>query len=164
MWGPSPIASIGGVRYYVTFIDDFSRKVWIYFLKQKSEVFQKFKEWKTMVENQTWRKVKVVRSDNGYEYTSKEFKNYLTSKSIKYQLSISRRPEQNGVAKRMNQTLTERACSIRLQADMSKGFWVEAVNHVSYLVKHVTINSCWSLDPRWDMTWRVCGLFNFTDF
>ena len=39
-WGPSPVASIEGVRYYVTFIDDFSRKVWVYFLKQKSEVFQ----------------------------------------------------------------------------------------------------------------------------
>jgi len=44
VWGPSPVASIGGARYYVIFIDDFSRKVWVYFLKQKSEVFQKFKE------------------------------------------------------------------------------------------------------------------------
>ena len=44
VWGPSPVASIGGARSYVTFIDDFSRKVWVYFLKQKSEVFQKFKE------------------------------------------------------------------------------------------------------------------------
>ena len=44
VWGPSPVASIGGARYYVTFIDDFSRKVWTFFLKHKSEVFQKFKE------------------------------------------------------------------------------------------------------------------------
>jgi len=44
MWGPSLVASIGGIRYYVTFIDDFSRKIWVYFLKQKSKVFQKFKE------------------------------------------------------------------------------------------------------------------------
>ena len=52
VWGPSLEASIGGARYYITFIDDFSRKIWVYFLKQKSEVFQKFKEWKTLVENQ----------------------------------------------------------------------------------------------------------------
>ena len=44
VWGPSLVASIRGATYYVTFIDDFSRKVWVYFLKKKSEVFQKFKE------------------------------------------------------------------------------------------------------------------------
>ena len=74
------------------------------------------------------RKVKVLMSDNGGEYTSKEFKDYLEGKGIKHQLSIAGRPEQNGATERMNQTLTERACSIRLQADMSDGFWVEAVN------------------------------------
>ena len=87
-----------------------------------------------MVENQTGQKVKVLISDNGDEYTSKEFKDYLTSKGIKHQLSISGRPEQNGVAERMNRTLTERARSIRLQTDISKGFWAEAVNQASYLV------------------------------
>jgi len=86
------------------------------------------------VENQTGRKVKVLRSDNGGEYTSKEFKDYLASKGIKHHLSIPGRPEQNGVAGHMNRTLTERARSIRLQADMSEGFWAEAVNHASYLV------------------------------
>ena len=66
------------------------------------------------MENQTGRKVKVLRSDNGGEDTSKEFKDYLESKGIKHQLSISGRPEQNGVAERMNRTLTERARNIRL--------------------------------------------------
>jgi len=65
VWGPSPVAFIGGARYYVTFIDDFSRKVWVYFLKQKLKIFQKFKELKTLVKTQTGRKVKVLRSDNG---------------------------------------------------------------------------------------------------
>jgi len=87
-----------------------------------------------MVKNQIGRKVKVLRSDNGGEYTSKEFKDYLASKDIKHQLSISERSEQNEVAERMNRTLIECACGIRLQADMSEEFWAEAVNHVSYLV------------------------------
>jgi len=64
---PSPVASIAGARYYVTFIHDFFRKVWVYFLKHKSKVFQKFKQWKTMVEKQKEKKVKVLRSDNGGE-------------------------------------------------------------------------------------------------
>ena len=75
-----------------------------------------------------------MRSDNGGEYTSKEFKNYLASKSIKYQLSISGQLEQNGVAEHMNRTLTERARGIKLQASMSEGFWAKTVNHASYLV------------------------------
>ena len=92
VWGPSPVASVGGARYYVTFIDDFSRKLWVYFLKQKSEVFQKFKDWKAMVENQKGRKVKVLRSDNGGEYISGEFKGYLADVGIQHQFSVPERP------------------------------------------------------------------------
>jgi len=114
VWGPSQVASIGGAKHYVIFIDDFSKKVWVYFLKQKSVVFQKFKKWKTMVKNQQGRKMKVLRSDKGGEYTFKEFKDYLVSKSIKHQLSILGWPEQNRVAECMNQTLIEYACSIKL--------------------------------------------------
>ena len=76
MFGPAPTKSNGGARYFVTFMDDFSIKVWVYFMKQKSEVFAKFKEWKTENENQTERKIKHLRSDNGSEFTSKEFANY----------------------------------------------------------------------------------------
>src|SRR3954470_17490663 len=97
VWGASPVASVGGTRYFITFIDDFSRKVWIFFLKHKSEVFQKFKEWKTMVEKQKGRKVKTLRSDNEGEFTFMEFKGYLAGHVIKHQLSISGRPERNGV-------------------------------------------------------------------
>ena len=79
-------------------------------------------------------KVKVLRFNNGGEYTFKEFKDYLEGKGIKYQLSIPERSEQNRVVERMNQTLTEYAHNIRLQADMSEEFWAEAVNHASYLV------------------------------
>jgi hypothetical protein len=57
--------SIGGASYYVTFIDDYSRKTWIYFMKTKDEVFSRFQEFKDLVENQTRRKIKVLRSDNG---------------------------------------------------------------------------------------------------
>jgi len=87
-----------------------------------------------MVKNQKRRKVKVVRSDNENEYTSTEFKAYLAGKGIEHQLSIAGRPKQNGVTERMNRTLQSVPDNIRLQADMLEGFWVEAVNHASYLV------------------------------
>jgi len=67
-----------------------------------------------MVKNQTRRNVKVLRSDNEGKYTSKEFKDYLASKSIKHQLSIPERSKQNGVVERINRILTERArCLVR---------------------------------------------------
>ena len=93
-----------------------------------------------MVENQKGRKVKVLRSDNGDKYTSMEFKAYLARKGIEHQLSIPGRPEQNGIAERMNRTLTEHDCSIRLQADLSENFWADAMNH-ALSGKQVTINS-----------------------
>ena len=64
VWGPSQVSSLGGSIFYVTFIDDFIRKVCVYFLKHKSEVFATFKKWKTEVENQTDLKVKCLRSNN----------------------------------------------------------------------------------------------------
>ena len=75
-----------------------------------------------MVENQKGQNVKVLRSNNGGEYTFVEFKSYLAGEGIEHQLSISRLLEQNRVAERMNLTLTERGRSIRLQADMSGEF------------------------------------------
>ena len=87
-----------------------------------------------MVENQKGRKVKVLRSDNGGEYTSGEFKGYLTDASIQHQFSVPGRPEQNGVAERMNKTLMEKARSLMLQVDMTGSLWAEAVNHACWLI------------------------------
>jgi hypothetical protein len=65
------ITSLGGFSYYVTLIDDFSQKTWIYFINTKDEAFNKFQELKAQVENLTGKKIKVLRKDNGGEYTSK---------------------------------------------------------------------------------------------
>ena len=67
--GPLSSSSLSGYVYYVSFIDDFSHKTWIYFLKGKSEVFSKLKEYKALVENQIDRKIKTLRSDNDEEFT-----------------------------------------------------------------------------------------------
>jgi transposase InsO family protein len=92
------IASITGSMYYVSFIDDFSHKTWIYFLKTKDEVFSRFQEFKALVENQTRKKIKVLRSNNGGEYTSKEFEGFCKEAGIKRELIVSYNPQQNGVA------------------------------------------------------------------
>ena len=73
VFGPVSVASLGNFVYYVSLIDDFSRKTWIYFLRNKSEVFDIFKEFKALVENQTEKKIKVLRTYNGGEFFKNEF-------------------------------------------------------------------------------------------
>nr|CAN76388.1 hypothetical protein VITISV_037906 [Vitis vinifera] len=97
-------------RYYITFIDDSSRKVWVYFLKNKSDVFETFKKWKAMVETETG------------------------LKGIRMEKTILRTPQQNGVAERMNRTLNKRARSMRLHAGLPKTFWPDVVSTATYLI------------------------------
>ena len=76
VFGFVPIPSLGGSLYYVSFIDDFSRNTWLYFLKKKSKVFNKFKEYKDLGENQTGKKIKVLRIDYKGELYEKYFKQF----------------------------------------------------------------------------------------
>jgi transposase InsO family protein len=105
--GPMTSTSLSGNIYYVSFIDDSSRKSWIYFMKTKDEVFKKFQEFKALVENQTGKKIKVLRSDNGGEYTSKEFDTFCRQARIKKELTVPYNPQQNGVAERKNRSIIE---------------------------------------------------------
>ena len=77
--GLAQVSSLGGSHYYVTFIHDTTRKNWIYFLRSKSDVFQTFKKWKCLVENEIGKKLKCLRSDNGGEYCSHEFEDYFST-------------------------------------------------------------------------------------
>jgi len=103
---------MGGAKYFVTFIDDFSRKVWLYLLKTKDECFIRFKEFKALVETQSEHKIKAFRSDNGGEFMSKAFIKFLVDHGIAKETSTPYRPQQNGVAERANRTIIEIARSM----------------------------------------------------
>ena len=75
-FGPINIKSLGGASYFVTFIDDASKKVWAYPMKSKSEVFRIFQKFHVVVERETNKLLKYLRTDNGGEYCSNEFKEY----------------------------------------------------------------------------------------
>lgn len=81
--GPMSAVSLNGCYYYVIFIDDFSRRTWVYLMKTKDEVFSRFLEFKALVENKKARRIKVLRSDNGGDYTSKDFKHFCPDARIK---------------------------------------------------------------------------------
>jgi hypothetical protein len=131
--GPMQTESLGGHKYFVTFIDDYSRCCHVYFLKHKSEVPEKFKEFQALTENDAGKKIQILRSDRGGEYLSQDFEKYLKHQGIKHELSVARCPEQNGVAERMNRTLVESARAMLSHAGLPNIFWAEAVSTAAYL-------------------------------
>lgn len=134
LMGPMETASFGRAKYVLTFIDDFSRKTFIYFLRTKDETYETFQSFKSMVEKQTSHKIKIVRSDNGGEYICKGFERYCRKNGILHEKTTPYTPEQNGVAERMNRTLVEKAKCLLFDCDMDKKFWAEAINMAAYLV------------------------------
>ncbi|KAH9654970.1 hypothetical protein KPL70_022170 [Citrus sinensis] len=110
------------------------RKVWVYILKHKSEALLKFKEWLTLIENQTDRKIKRLRTDNGLEYCSKDFDEFCREKGIARHRTVRHTPQQNGLAERMNKTLVEKVRCMLFSANLSKHFWAEAVTTAAYLI------------------------------
>jgi len=109
---PMKVRSLGKSMYYVSFIDEFSRNTWIYFLKKKPEVFDMFKEFKALEENETEKKIKVLRTDNGGEFCSMEFEEFYKKCGIARQNITPYTPQQNGATETMNKTLMERARSM----------------------------------------------------
>ncbi|KAE8657742.1 hypothetical protein F3Y22_tig00116983pilonHSYRG00074 [Hibiscus syriacus] len=107
----APVTSLGGAKYFVSFIDDYSRRCWVYPIKKKSDVFSTFKNFKARVELDSGNKIKCFRTDNGGEYTSEEFDDFCRKEGIKRQFTVANTPQQNGVAERMNITLLERTKS-----------------------------------------------------
>jgi transposase InsO family protein len=108
VWGPSPTVSVWRIIIFFTFIDDFSRKVWVYLLKRKADVFTVFKQFRDLVEKSTGRSIKCLRTNNGGEYTSMEFENYCKEVGIERHKTTAYTPQQNGVVEHMNMTLLER--------------------------------------------------------
>ena len=103
--GLMPTPSINSNKYFVTFIDDSTNYCVISFIKQKSQVLEKFQNFVKMMENQTGKCVRTVHCDQGGEYTSHNWKNFCASKGITMEYTAPHTPEHNGVAEHRNLTL-----------------------------------------------------------
>lgn len=147
-----PSNSFGGAKYFVTFVDDYSRKVFVYPMKQKNEVYDLFVQFKSFVEKQTGRSIKVLRTDNGTEYCNKSFDSLSKKSGILHQRTVPHTPEQNGVAERMNRTIMDKVRCMLIDSKLDNKFWAEATSTAVYLInripcrgmKHVTPEERWS--------------------
>jgi transposase InsO family protein len=132
----------------VLFIDDHSRKTWIYFLKTKDGVLARFQEFKAQVENLTGRKIKVLRSDNGGEYTSRDFSDFCIEAGIKREYTIPYNPQQNGVAERKNRSIVEATKAMIHDQNLPMILWAEASMTTVYVQNRSPHKILKNMTPR----------------
>ena len=106
--GPLEKPSLGGCRYFATFLDDFSKLSYVQPLVRKSDVASATKGVLAQLENLSGRRVRTVRTDGGGEYVNFELDAYFQSRGIRHQQTVRYTPQQNGAAERLNRTLMER--------------------------------------------------------
>ncbi|XP_062090704.1 retrovirus-related Pol polyprotein from transposon RE1 isoform X1 [Humulus lupulus] len=137
VWGPSPILSKPGFRYFVTFVDDYSRVTWLYLMKNRSELFPIFCAFCAKIQNQFNVHVRTLRSDNAKEYTSAQFQSYMISNGMLHETSCVDTAPQNGVAERKNRHLLETARALLFQMKVPKPFWADAVSTACFLINRM---------------------------
>ena len=96
--GPFELKSVGGNRYFVTFIDEFTRKLWIYLLAKKDEVFGVLKKFRLLVQNESGEMISRLRTDGGGEYTSNDFNEFCSSNDINHEVNAPYTPQHNGIS------------------------------------------------------------------
>ena len=121
------ILTRGGNRYFITFIDDHSRYTYVYLIKTKDQAFDMFMCYKSEVENQIEKKIKILRSDRGGEYFSTDFSSFCEANGIIHEVSAPYTPQQNGLAERKNRTLVDMVNAMILNAKLPNNLWGEAL-------------------------------------
>ena len=139
--GPMATTSLGGARYFVLFIDDFSRYTTLYTIKQKSDVIETVRKFKAEAENQQSQRIQRFRSDGGGEYISNQFTRLLEDAGIVREQTAAYSPEQNGVAERANRTIVGRAKAMLFSAGLREEMWGEAVHTAVFLKNRSTTSA-----------------------
>ncbi|KAE8695795.1 hypothetical protein F3Y22_tig00110684pilonHSYRG00024 [Hibiscus syriacus] len=116
-------------------------------MKSKDEVLQNFLKWKNMIENQTGRKIKRLRTDNGGEYKSDSFFDVFHEYGIVRHFTVRHTPQQNGVAEHMNRTLLEKVQCLLSNAGLGKAFWAEAVTYAGHLINRLPLSAIGGKTP-----------------
>lgn len=131
--GPMPDVTPGGNRYFMCIVDDYSRFVKLYLLKDKAEAKEYIKNYVRMAENQFGRKPAIIRSDRGGEFVNKELAQFYREEGIQSQLTAGYSPQQNGTAERRNRYTNDMAVCMLLDAKLHKRYWGEAVATAAYI-------------------------------
>lgn len=131
--GPMKTKTLWGALYFVTFIDDCLKKLWVYILKTKDQVLGVFKQFQASVERETGKKLKCIRTDNGCKYCG-PFDEYCKHQGIRHQKTSLKTPQLNGLAEKMNRTLMERVRYLLSETKLLNSFWGEALLTAAHVI------------------------------
>jgi transposase InsO family protein len=134
LFGPVAYLSIGGSKYGLVIVDDFSRFIWVFFLQDKTETQGTLKRFLRRAQNEFELKVKKIRSDNGSEFKNLKVEEYLEEEGVKHEFSAPYTPQQNGVVERKNRTLVDMARTMLGEFKTPERFWSEAVNTACHAI------------------------------
>jgi transposase InsO family protein len=134
MCGPVTPATLRGQHYFLLLVDDLSCYMWVVILDSKGEAADAIKRAQAAAKAECGRKLRVLRTDNGDEFTAAEFASYFTDEGVQHHYSSPCSPHQNGVVKRRNQTVVGMARALLKQRGMSAVFWGEAVVTAVYIL------------------------------
>jgi transposase InsO family protein len=137
VWGPAPFTTEGGSRYFVIFVDDYSRFTWIYMLKHCSDLVPIFQTFHKMIQTQFSRTIKVFRSDNAQEYHDKAFLSILDSNGTLAHYSYPYISQQNGHAERKLRHILDVMRTFLIFASVLECFWGEAVLTAVYTINRI---------------------------
>uniref|UniRef100_A0A2N9FMC6 Integrase catalytic domain-containing protein n=1 Tax=Fagus sylvatica TaxID=28930 RepID=A0A2N9FMC6_FAGSY len=137
VWGPAPVTSINGTRFYVSFVDHFTRFTWLFPIKHKSQVLATFQHFTATMENILNTRIKVLRTDCGGEYTNSAFESFCSTRGILHQFSCPHTPQQNGVAERKHRHIVETALTLISESSLPLQYWPYAFSTAIYLINRM---------------------------
>jgi transposase InsO family protein len=140
LFSPIVYISIGGNKYDLVIVDDYSRFTWVFFLHDKSETQEVLKKFLKRPQIEIDVKVNKIRSDNGSEFKNTQVADYVDQEGIKHEFSAPYTPQQNGVAKRKNRTLIESARTMLDEYKASDCFWAEAINTTCHIINRLYLH------------------------
>ncbi|KAK2429638.1 putative mitochondrial protein [Trifolium repens] len=139
LMGPMQVESLGGKRYVLVVVDDFSRYTWVNFIREKSDAFDVFKELCIQIQREKGSNVVRIRSDHGREFENSKFDDFCAAEGIKHEYSSPITPQQNGIVERKNRTIQESARVMLHAKNVPYHFWAEAMNTACYVHNRVTL-------------------------
>jgi transposase InsO family protein len=162
----SPIAyiSIGGNKYGIIIVDDYSHFTWVFFLQDKGETQEVLKKFLKLAQNKFDTKVKRIRIDNGTEFKNTQVEDYLDEEWIKHEFSAPYTLQQNGVAERKNMTLIEMARTMLDEYKTSDRFWAVAVNTACHVTNRLYLYKLLKNTPYELLTGNKPNVSYFRDF
>jgi hypothetical protein len=140
LFGPIAYISIGGSKYCLVIVDDYSRFTWVFFLQEKSQAQDILKGFLRRAQNEFRLRIKKIRSDNGTKFKNSQIEGFLEDEGIKHEFSSPYTPQQNGVVERKNRTLLDMARTMLHEYKTPDWFWAESINTACYSINQLYLH------------------------